>query len=223
MNCQDFKNQIFDWALDELSADAREHLEQHAAECAACAVQWKKVSRLPDVMRAGWGDEEIPRSIVFAPEATAPSPTSVWQWLAAAPRWANWSMATAASVVFLFAALSFARVQVQYDRGHFAVAWGNAMAPAVASPASTERASFNPAEMERIITSKYSELSAKDRQDYAAMLDRFAQQSQVQRSADLQKIGEAFDQVKNVMWKEMQHNDAIVQYAAQRIVTNSKN
>jgi len=223
MNCQDFKNQIFDWALDELSGDARERLERHAAECAGCAAQWKKVSRIPDVMRAGWRDEEIPRSIVFAPEATEPSPSSVWQWLAAAPRWANGSLATAASVVFLFAALSFARMQVQYDHGRFAVAWGNAMPAAVSSPALPEKASFNPAEVERIITSKYSELSAKDRQDYAAMLDRFAQQSQVQRAGDLQKIGEAFDQVKNVMWKEMQHNDAIVQYAAQRIVTNSKN
>ncbi|MDD5543191.1 MAG: hypothetical protein PHX83_08455 [Acidobacteriia bacterium] len=223
MNCQEFKDHMTEMALEEMSAEARRPLEQHAAECAQCGLQWKQVRQIPALLRAGWPEETLPRTVRWNPEVAEPGTASIWQWLAAAPRWMNWSAATAAAVVILFAGVSLARLQIQYGQGRLTVAFGGSVSAPVSSTAPSTSASLSPADVEKLINSKYAELNAQERQEYAASLDRLAQQMQAQREGDLRKIGDAFDQVKNVMWKQMQRNDAIVQYAAQRIVTNSKN
>ena len=225
MNCQDFKKQIMDLALGELSEESRPALEQHAAQCTACSAQLNRLVAVGNVLKKGWGDEEVPTSLVFTP-AVSPSASRFWSWLSAAPKWVNVSMATAAAVVVLFAALSVARADFRFDHGQFALSFGQArvgspLAATSSTPVLTTPASTT--EIENLITARYSSLSAQDRQQYAAMLDRLSQQLQSQREADLQKIGLAFDQVKTVVWKEMQRNNAIVEYAARRIATNTKN
>jgi hypothetical protein len=225
MNCQDFKKQIMDLALDELSEESRPALEQHAARCAACGAQLNRLLAVGNVLKNGWRDEEVPVPLVFTPVAS-PSSSGFWNWLLAAPRWANVCMATGAALVFLFAIFSLARMEFRYDHGQFALAFGQSH---VANPSLNTHsgpplnASLDTSEVEKIIAAKYASLSAQDRERYGAMLEQLSQQVQTQRQADLQKIGLAFDQVKTVVWKDMQRNNAIVQYAAQRIATNTKN
>ncbi|MBZ5537447.1 MAG: zf-HC2 domain-containing protein [Acidobacteriia bacterium] len=225
MNCQDFKKQTMDLVLGELSDESRPALEQHAAQCTACGAQLNRLVAVANVMRRGWRDEEVPTSLVFTP-AVSPSASRFWNWLSAAPKWVNVSMATASALVVLFAALSLARANFRFDHGQFALSFGQTQgsSPLATSPSiPVVNTSMNSAEIENLITARYSSLNAQDRQQYAAMLDHLSQQMQSQREADLQRIGLAFDQVKTVVWKEMQRNNAIVQYAAQRIATNSKN
>lgn len=226
MDCQDFKNHLLDLALNEVPSSERERLEHHARTCATCALPFSQMTRVRDLLKAGWRDEEVPRSLVFTPVSPS-APTGFWGWLLAAPQWANVSMATAAALVILFAMLSFARADFHYDQGHWALSFGQSRSsrssPQTSSAVPAANASITRAEIERIVNAQYASLSQQDREQYAAMLERLSQQIQVQRQEDLRRIGSAFDQVKTVVWKEMQRNNAIVQYAAQRIVTNAKN
>src|SRR5487761_2287096 len=128
MNCQDMKNQMMNWALNELSPENARAVEQHASACPVCGAQMQRLLRVHDVLKRGWRDEEIPASLVFTPVARA----GFWQWLLAAPRWANVSMAAVAVMALLLVTLSAARVEFQYDRGHFGVAFGQS-APALVS------------------------------------------------------------------------------------------
>lgn len=223
MDCQDMKNQMMDWALNELSPENARAMEQHASACPGCGAQMQRLLRVHDVLKRGWRDEEIPASLVFTPVARA----GFWQWLLAAPRWANVSMAAVAVMALLFVTLSAARVEFQYDRGHFAVAFGQSAPALVSSPAlpsvPVSNAAFTPVEIQKLVAAQYAALSEQDRARYAAQLDQFAQQMQTQRENDLQHIGAAFDQVKTVVWKDMQSNSALVQYAAQRIANEVKN
>jgi Putative zinc-finger len=225
MNCQDFKKQIMDLVLDELSEGSRPALEQHASQCAACGTEFNRLVTMGNVLKSGWRDVEVPAPLVFTP-APSPASSGFWSWLLAAPRWANVCLATGTALVFLFAIVSLTRVEFRYDHGQFALAFGQSR---VAAPSRNNssgpplNAFLDAPEIEKLIAAKYTSLSAQDRERYGAMLEQLSQQVQTQRQADLQKIGLAFDQVKTVVWKDMQRNNAIVQYAAQRIVTNTRN
>ncbi len=224
MNCQDYKNQILDWVLGELPAGSGRALEEHAANCAVCGRELSRLKRAQLLLKQSWRDEDIPTSIVFVP----PTPTrpGAWQWLFGAPRWVNVSMATVSAVAVLFMALSLARVRVQYGQGSFAMSFGpSSVAPINSSSggAALTNAAYNPAELQKLVAAQYASLNAQDRERYAAMLEQLSQQVQAQRQADLQRIGMAFDQVKTVVWKDLQRNSALVQYAAQQISSTAKN
>lgn len=222
MDCQEFKSQMMDWVLKETSVESSRNLELHAAGCHVCGSLLEKALHARDVLHAGWQDEEIPESIVFTPVRS-----NFWGWLQAAPRWANAMLAVAAVGVLVFGILSLARTELRYDHGNFNLAFGHApvsMAlPAQPTGTSSVNAGLSSAEIEKMVSAKYASLSGQDREQSTAQLDRLSQQWQVQRAADLQKIGNSFDQVKTVMWKDMQRSNAIVQYAARQIATSSKN
>jgi len=225
MDCQAFKKQVMDLVLGELSDESRLLMEQHAAACPACGSQLNRVFRTQRLLKAAWPDEVVPTPLVFTPVASTRAP-SFWGWLLAAPRWANVSMAAAAAFLVLLVVFSLTHTEFRYGNGQFALTFGqsrSAFAPLTNPSTPMANAASNTAEIERVLTAKYVSLSAQDRERYAAMLEHFSQQQEAQREADLQKIGSAFDQVKTVVWKEMQRNNAIVQYAAQRIATDAKN
>lgn len=226
MICQDFKTHLMDFILGELSGESRAALEQHAAACADCRPQLTRLMRARDVLKKSWPDEEIPSSIVLTP-VVAPARGGFRQWLLAAPRWASASLATAMAVVLIFATLSVTRTEFRYDQGRWAMSFGRpySTTPAGRAAASVPatNVSVENSTVEKRVAEKYAAMSEQDRRQYAAMLERLSQQVQAQREADLQKIGLAFDQVKTVMWKNMQRNNAIVEYAARRIATDVKN
>jgi hypothetical protein len=226
MNCQDFKNQVMDLALGELPVEAERQLDEHAAGCLACSSQLGKAIRVRELLMNGWRDEETPRSLVFTPVA-APSSEGLWSWLVSAPRWVNVSMAAAGAVVLLFATLSLARTDFRYGQGRFALTFGQARPPnapqATAGAAATTNAALSREEVEKIVTATYAALGAQDRGQYTAMLDDTSKKMQAQREVDLLRIGSAFEQMKTVVWKDMRHNSAMVEYAAQRIGANQKN
>jgi hypothetical protein len=221
MDCQEFKSQMMDWVLKEAPVESSRNLELHAAGCHVCGSLLEKALHARDVL-LGWQDEEIPESIMFTPARS-----NFWGWLQAAPRWANAMAAVAAAGVLIFGILSLARTELRYDHGNFSLAFGHApvsmTVPAQPMGTSLVNAGLSSAEIEKMVSAKYTSLSGQDREQYAAQLERLSQQWQVQRAGDLQKIGNSFDQVKTVMWKEMQRNNAIVQYAARQIATSSKN
>lgn len=226
MNCQDFRNQWMDLVLGEVTPSTRNVLEEHAHGCSECGPRLKQMIRTQDLLKRGWRDEEVPISIVFAPSAER-ARGGIGSWLLAAPRWASATMAVAAVVLVLFSALSLARVEFRYEQGHVALSFGQqSSGDLTARPRGSipmVNASFDANQIEKRVTEKYAALSAEDQAQYAAMLDRLAAQMNARRETDLEKIGTAFDQVKTIVWKDMQRNNAIVQYAAQHIVTQSKN
>ncbi len=226
MDCQEFKNQVMDWVLGEIPEARGRDLEQHATRCAECGPRLARLMRTRDVLQNDWPHEEIPTSLVFAP-TPVPARSGFWQWVLAAPRWADYSLASAAAFVLLIAVLSLGHAQFQFSDGRFSGSFGGA-AKLTSSQAPSGQVSAVPVAMDeaavrKLVNTEYATLSAQDRERYAAMLDQLSQQMRVQREADLSHIGVAFDQVKTVMWKDMQRNNAIVQYAAQRIANEVKN
>lgn len=226
MNCQDFRNQMMDLVLGEITPLTRSVLEEHAHGCLECGPMLRRMMRTQDLLKQGWREEEAPTSIVFTP-VVEPARGGIWPWLLGVPRWARATMAVAAVVLVLFSALSLARVEFRYDQGHVALSFGprgsRDFTVRSAGSIPTANASFDVSRIEKLVSEKYVTLSAQDQAQYAAMLDRLAAQMNARREADLEKIGSAFEQVKTIVWKDMQRNNAIVQYAAQHLATQSKN
>src|SRR5258706_10995541 len=92
MNCEAYRNSLFDEALGEGTAELREHLKS----CAECRAELDRLKLTRKLLVQGLPEEEPPRRIVFTADKRVPNPLRFWQW----------SFAGAAAFALFFAVLA---------------------------------------------------------------------------------------------------------------------
>lgn len=195
MTCQERQARFTEWILGELPAAEARALDQHVAECPACARVLKESRGVEQALRATLTDREMPARLVFLGEP----PRAAWLgslWRAAAA-------GAVAAVVFLGFLLA-----------------GYATLPG-RSPAPAAQAGLTKDEVETIVAHIVEARLADEKAEFEAVSEKLAGRLREENTRTLAAVGKKFEYLEALQtaaWKQDQEQNALMELIARNAV-----
>ena len=223
MNCEQAHEFFSDYLGKELSREQANALAAHLKICTGCREELGSLSGVPSILKRGWPDEEIPKSLRL--EGARSSWSQFVQSLI--PR--EWPRTLAVGVVSFLcfmicvSALALWKTEIEMKQGHLKISFN---APVSVSPQQTVQdgtalpASKNREELESIIHNALLQSEQRQNLMVEQLLKDARAELNTQRSGDMQKISQALkylELTQGEVWKASARNTSYLDALAREV------
>ncbi|MFN8005693.1 MAG: zf-HC2 domain-containing protein [Terriglobia bacterium] len=224
MNCEQAHELIPDYLGKEITREQTNALAAHLKGCPACREELNALAGVQSILRHGWPDEEMPKSLRLE------RPRSSWDRFGRFLIPGEWPRALAVGVVstLLFlgcvSLLAFWKTEIDFSQGHFKISFN---AP-VSAPSSTELAQSvtpvsarqNHEELEKIVDTLLVQSEQRQNVKVEQLLLEVRAEMNAHRTADMQKISQALkylELTQGEVWKASARNTSYLDALARQV------
>jgi hypothetical protein len=222
MNCQQSHELFPDYLGKEITKEQSTQLAAHLKTCATCREELISLSGVPTLLRKGWPDEEIPRSLIF--ETPRPS----WRQFidAFSPRY--WSqgvvVCAVATICFILciSTLALLKTELEFKEGHFRVSF-NRFSSSISPQTETSRrlvavpAALSRSDLEKLIENALSQSEQRQNSKVEKLLLDAKTEINANRTEDMQKVSQGLkylEMTQGEVWKASARNASYLESLA---------
>jgi len=229
MNCQQSHELFLDYLGKEISKEQSRELAAHLKACEACREELISLSSVQSVLRSGWPDEEIPRSLIFE------TPHTSWGRFvdAFSPRkWPRGVVVTAvATICFILciSTLALLKTEIELKEGHFRVSFNPS--PSSLGPHSEANrelaavpAALSRADLEKLIEDALAQSDQRQSSKVEQLLLEARAEVNTNRTEDMQKISQGLkylEMTQGEVWKAAARNASYLETLAREVYTKT--
>jgi gas vesicle protein len=205
MACKEWQEKLMDFVLEELRPEEARELELHVSSCAECAGALNEFKDLHASLKRQFTDRQMPAHLVLVPDKPASVP---FRFLTGS--WGAAALGGALAAVFLIGIF-------------FGGFLGRTHAPLV-RPTAAE-STLTRSEVEAIVAREVSDRLSQQKTDFQmqnAKLSESLRQEQSRSFTNLAQHMEYLQSAQDLIWKEAQNQNALVQLIARNSLGGAK-
>lgn len=225
MNCQQSHELFPDYLGKEINSEQSAELAAHLKICVTCRDELTSLSSVPSLLRNGWPDEEIPKSLIFE------TPRSSFQQFVHffSPRF--WPrgvvVCVAATVCFILCigTLAMLRTEIEFKEGQFRVSFNpshSLLSPhfetnqqLAAVPAALSRS-----DLEKLMENVLAQSEQRQNSKFEKLLLEAKTEINTNRTEDMQKVSQGLkylEMTQGEVWKAAARNASYLESLAREV------
>ena len=225
MNCQQSLELFPDYLGNEISKEQSREFAAHLKACEACRKELISLSGVQSVLRNGWPDEEIPRSLI------SEIPRSGWGQFVDAFSLRYWHrgavIGVVATICFILCigTLAVLKTEIELKEGHFRVSFNqshSSLSPRL--EANRELAAvpavLNRSDLEKLIENALAQSEQRQNSKVEKLLLEARAEINTNRTEDMQKVSEGLrylELTQGEVWKASARNASYLDALASEV------
>jgi len=225
MNCQQSQDLFPDYLGKEITTEQSAELQAHMKTCVTCREELVSLSGIPSLLRNGWPDEEIPRSLIFE------TPRSSWRQLVDVFSPRSWSrgvvVCAAATICFILciSTLAMLKTEIEFKEGQFRVSFNQPRS--LLSPhfeanqqLAAVPAALNRSDLEKLIENELAQSEQRQNSKVEKLLLEAKTEINTNRTEDMQKVSQGLkylEMTQREVWKAAARNASYLESLAREV------
>ena len=225
MNCQQSYDLFPDYLGKEITKEQSTELAAHLKTCETCRQELISLSGIPSLLRNGWPDEEIPRSLI--PE----TPRSSWRQFADSLSPRHWprgvTVSAVATICFILcvSTLALLKTDVEFKKDHFRVSF-NPSSSSLYPQTETSReivavpAALSRSDLEKLIENALAQSEQRQNSKVEKLLFEAKTEINTNRTEDMQKVSQGLkylEMTQREVWKAGARNASYLESLAREV------
>jgi len=225
MNCQQSQDLFPDYLGKEITTEQSVELQAHMKTCGTCREELVSLSGIPSLLRNGWPDEEIPKSLIFE------TPRSSWRQFVDVFSPRSWSrgvvVCAAATICFILciSTLAMLKTEIEFKEGQFRVSF-NQPRSLLSPPFGANQqlaavpAALNRSDLEKLIENVLAQSEQRQNSKVEKLLLEAKTEINTNRTEDMQKVSQGLkylEMTQREVWKASARNASYLESLAREV------
>ncbi len=225
MNCQQSQDLFPDYLGKEITTEQSAELQAHMKTCKTCREELVSLSGIPSLLRNGWPDEEVPKSLIFE------TPRSSWRQFVDVFSPRSWSrgvvVCAAATICFILciSTLAMLKTEIEFKEGQFRVSFNQPRS--LLSPQfeanqqlAAVPAAMNRSDLEKLIENVLAQSEQRQNSKVEKLLLEAKAEINTNRTEDMQKVSQGLkylEMTQREVWKASARNASYLESLAREV------